>query len=78
VLTGVSPVAIVEYSIIFAILILPLTYLPLLMAAGDRTLMGKFANGRIANGLGWFFLILVSLAGLAAVPLLVLTHGGKA
>jgi len=78
VLTGASPVQVVEYCIVFGILILPLTYLPLLMAAGDDSLMGKFANGRVSNALGWFFLVLVTLAGLAAVPLMLLTHGGKA
>jgi Mn2+/Fe2+ NRAMP family transporter len=76
-LLGVNPVQVVEYSIVFSVLILPLTYLPLLMAAGDRRVMGAHANGRVANALGWFFLVLVSLAGLAALPLMVLTHGGK-
>jgi Mn2+/Fe2+ NRAMP family transporter len=77
-LTGVDPVQVVEYSIIFSVIILPLTYLPLLMAASDKTLMGTFANGWLAKTLGWFYLSLISLVALCAVPLLILSHGGKA
>jgi len=47
------------------------------MAAGDQRVMGTHANGRIANTLGWFFLVLVALAGALALPLMVLTRGGK-
>lgn len=77
-LLGVNPVAIVELSIVGAVVILPLTYLPLLMAAGDPTVMGSLKNGRIANTLGWIYLVLVTIAGLAALPLYVITHGGQA
>jgi len=76
-LTGVNPVEIVEYSIVFSVVILPLTYFPVLMVARDRRIMGRHANGALANTLGWFFLALISLAAVAAIPLLVLTHGGK-
>jgi Mn2+/Fe2+ NRAMP family transporter len=77
VITGVDPVEVVEYSIVFSVIVLPLTYLPLLMVAGDKDLMGPFANGRLAKALGWFYLILICVAALAAMPLLVITHGGK-
>jgi manganese transport protein len=77
ILLGVNPVQVVEYSIVFSVLILPLTYLPLLLAAGDQRVMGAHANGRLANVLGWFFLALVTLAGVAALPLMALTRGGK-
>jgi len=77
IVTGIDPVGIVEYSIIFSVVILPLTYLPILLVARDRTYMNFFANGRLANILGWFYLILITLAALAAIPLLIITHGGK-
>jgi Mn2+/Fe2+ NRAMP family transporter len=77
VLVGANPVEIVEISIVFSVLILPLTYLPLLMAAGDTRVMGAYANNRITNIAGWFYLALVTLAGLAALPLYVVTRGGK-
>ena len=75
--SGIDPVTIVEYAIVFSVVILPLTYFPLLLAAGDPKVMGEHANGWLARTLGWFFLGLTTLAGIAAIPLLVLTHGGK-
>jgi manganese transport protein len=77
ILTGVDPVSVVEYSIIFAVVVLPLTYWPILFAARDELSMGRHVNGWLANTLGWFFLTLITLAALAAIPLLILTHGGK-
>jgi len=77
VLTGVDPVEIVEYSIIFSIVILPLTYLPMLLAARDKDYMGPYANGWIAATLGWTYFALICIAALAAIPLLIVTHGGR-
>jgi manganese transport protein len=76
-LTGIDPVQLVEYSIVFSVVILPLTYLPVLAVARNKTVMGSFANGAVANVLGWFYLVVITLAALAAVPLLIITHGGK-
>jgi len=76
-LSGINPVSIVEYSIVFSVVILPFTYFPVLMAARDRRVMGEHANGPVANTLGWFYLLLITLAALAALPLLIITHGGR-
>jgi manganese transport protein len=75
--SGVDPVTIVEYSIVFSVVILPLTYFPLLLVAGDPRVMGRHVNGRLSSWLGWSYLVLVTITALAAIPLLVLTHGGK-
>jgi manganese transport protein len=75
--SGVDPVSVVEYSIVFAVVLLPLTYLPLLMFARDERLMLGYVNGPVANAFGWFYLGLVTLAALAAIPLLVWSHGGS-
>ena len=77
VLTGVDPVEVVEYSIIFAVVILPLTYYSIMKAGNDRQAMGSYVNGRLARVLGWAFFALITIAALAALPLLVITHGGK-
>ena len=77
ILTGVDPVSVVEYSIVFSVVILPLTYLPLLLVAGDRQIMGEYANGPVARVLGWIYMGLVTVAAVAAIPLLILTHGGE-
>jgi manganese transport protein len=77
VITGIDPVSIVEYSIIFSVIILPFTYFPVMLIAGDANVMGHFANGPLAKFLGWFYLIVITLAALCAVPLLIITHGGQ-
>ena len=77
ILSGLDPVDVVEYSIVFAVVTLPFTYFPLLVIAADRRVMKEHANGRIANTLGWSFLVITTLAALAALPLLVVTHGGQ-
>lgn len=77
VLTGIDPVQIVEYAIVFSVVILPLSYFPIFRVARDRRVMGAHANGRTMDALGGLFLVLATVAALAAIPLLVLTHGGK-
>ena len=77
IISGIDPIAVVQYSIVFAVVTLPFTYFPMLVIAADRRVMGEHANGRLANALGWLFLVLTTIAALAAVPLLVITHGGR-
>lgn len=77
VLTGVDPIRVVEYSIVFSVVILPLTYFPLMALSRDRDVMGVHVNGRLANTLGWFYFVLLCIVAAAAIPLLVLTHGGE-
>jgi Mn2+/Fe2+ NRAMP family transporter len=78
VLTGVDVMTLVEYAILFSILILPLTYLPLLLLSGDRKYMREYVNGPITKTLGWVYFALITAAALAAIPLFVLTSGGNA
>jgi manganese transport protein len=75
--TGIDPVKVVEYSIVFSVVVLPFSYFPVLMVARDPRIMGEHANGRLANGLGWFYLVAITLTAIAALPLFVLTHGGQ-
>jgi manganese transport protein len=77
VLTGIDPVQLVEYSVIFAVVVLPFTYYPVLRAGGDRKLMGRHTNPKVVQWLGWLFLALITVAALAAVPLMVVTHMGQ-
>lgn len=77
VMTGVDPLKVVEYSIVFSVVILPLTYLPLLLVADDKAVMGKHANGWVSRPLGWTWFALVCIAAVAAIPLLIATHGGN-
>jgi manganese transport protein len=77
VLTGVEPVQLAEYAVVTSILVLPLTYLPLLLLAGDRTYMRAHANGAVAKILGWGYYALIVVAAVAALPLYLLTSGGQ-
>lgn len=77
VLTGVDVMQLVEYAVLFSIVVLPLTYLPLLLLASDRHFMQEHRNGVIANWLGWIYFAVIVLAAVAAVPLFILTSGGQ-
>jgi manganese transport protein len=75
--TGVRPLALVNISIIFGMVVMPLTYYPILRAASDKDLMGKHVNSRFDSVIGAVFLVLIAIAAIAAIPVMVLTHGGK-
>jgi manganese transport protein len=77
IITGIDPVEVVEYSIIFAVVILPLTYYPLLIAANHKRSMKEHVNGRLSNTLGWLYFAIITIAALAAIPLMILSHSGK-
>jgi Mn2+/Fe2+ NRAMP family transporter len=77
VMTGYDPVKLTELSVIFSVVALPLTYLPILLVANDRTYMGAHANGRAANVLGVFYFVVIILIAVSAIPLLLLTNGGQ-
>lgn len=76
-ITGIKPLTLVDFSIVFGMVIMPFTYYPILTTASDRNVMGKHANGTTYNVVGWIFLALITLASLAAIPLMVLTGAGK-
>jgi manganese transport protein len=76
-LTTVDPILVTEYSVVFSALALPLTYLPILVVANDRTYLGRHVNGRLANLLGTAYLVVVVVASVAAIPLMVLTGAGS-
>jgi Mn2+/Fe2+ NRAMP family transporter len=77
VMSGIDPVQVVEYSIVFSVVVLPFTYFPVLVVARDKRIMGTHANGRLSNVLGWFYLLFISAAALAAIPLFLITHAGE-
>jgi Mn2+/Fe2+ NRAMP family transporter len=74
--SGINPVEITEYSVVFSVVALPLTYLPVLLIAGDRSFMSEHANGPIATALGWLYFVVIIVLALAAIPLLLATNGG--
>ena len=74
--TGIDPIQITEYSLVFTAVALPLTYLPVLVAANDRDYAGDHVNGRLSNGLGIAVLAVIMVAAIAAIPLMILTRMG--
>ena len=76
-LTTAHPIKVTEDSVVFSAVALPLTYLPILVVANDTRYMGAHVNGRLANVLGSFYLVVILIASLAAIPLMVLTKAGQ-
>jgi Mn2+/Fe2+ NRAMP family transporter len=74
--TRVDPILVTEISVVFSAVALPLTYFPILVVANDRDYMGEHVNGRLANGLGVVYLVLIVVAATAAIPLMVITGMG--
>jgi manganese transport protein len=77
VVTGVDPILVTELSVIFSVVALPLTYIPILLVANDRAYMGRYANGLVSNIFGVFYLVVVLVIALAAIPLLFLSNMGQ-
>jgi manganese transport protein len=77
VMTGVDPVQLTEFAVIFSAVALTMTYIPILLVANDRTYMREYRNGRLANTLGIIYLVVIMVIALAAVPLLILTNVGQ-
>jgi Mn2+/Fe2+ NRAMP family transporter len=76
-MTGIDPVMLTEYSVIFSVVALPLTYVPILLVANDKAYMGTYVNGKLANGFGFVYLVIIMIVALSAIPLMILTHGGQ-
>ena len=77
VVTGVDPILVTEVSVIFSVVALPLTYIPILLVANDRAYMGRYANGRLANVFGLAFLVIILVVAVAAIPLMIATNMGQ-
>ncbi len=76
-LTAVDPVKVTEYSVVFAAMALPLTYLPILIVANDPDYMGAAKNGAVRNFLALIYLGLLLVASIAAIPLMIVTRAGQ-
>jgi Mn2+/Fe2+ NRAMP family transporter len=76
-LTGIDPVQLTELSVVFSAIALPLTYLPILIVANDPEYMGVHVNGTMLNRVGVVYLVILTVASVAAIPLLVITGAGS-
>ena len=76
--TGVDPIQVTELSVVFSAVALPLTYFPILVVANDPDYMGDEVNGRVRNGFGVVYLVIIVVAAVAAIPLLLVSGMGSA
>jgi manganese transport protein len=76
-LWGMRPIQLVNISIIFAMVIMPLTYYPILRVAADKNVMGKHVNSRFDTIVGSAILVLITVAAIAAIPLMIITRSGQ-
>lgn len=77
ILSGIDPISLTEYAVIFSVVLMPLTYWPIFRMAQSRTVMGKYANKWFANGMGWLFFVIICIVSLAALPLMILSNRGQ-
>jgi Mn2+/Fe2+ NRAMP family transporter len=75
--TGIDPILVTEYSVVFSAIALPLTYLPILIVANDPGYMGKHVNGTATNAAATVYLVVILAASLAAIPLMIVTGAGQ-
>jgi len=75
-LSGIDPVMVTEFSVVFSAVALPLTYFPILVVANDPQYLGDQTNGRVMNFFALIYLVIVMVAAVAAIPLMILTRMG--
>jgi manganese transport protein len=76
-LSGFDPLKLVNISVIFGMVVMPLTYFPIMRVAMDDGIMKRHVNSRADTAIGMLFLVLITLAALAAIPLMILTDSGR-
>jgi manganese transport protein len=74
--TGLDPIRITILSMVFAVMALPFTFLPMLLVANDSAYMGERTNGIAGNALGVVYLTVLLIGAVVAIPLLIITGGG--
>jgi manganese transport protein len=75
-LTTINPITVTIVAVVCSASLLPFLFLPVLLVANDRELMGEMSNGRLSNAVGVFTLGFSCLVAVLAFPLLILTKGG--
>jgi Mn2+/Fe2+ NRAMP family transporter len=75
--TGIDPIMVTEYSVVFSAIALPLTYLPILIVANDAQYMGEETNGKVTNMFASVYLVIILAASLSAIPLMIVTGAGS-
>lgn len=77
-LTTVNPITVTIYAVTFSAMLLPFAFLPVLLVANDREVMGDLVNGRLSNTIGVAVLAISVAVSALVLPLLVLSKAGGA
>jgi Mn2+/Fe2+ NRAMP family transporter len=77
ILAGFDPLKLVNISVVFGMVVMPLTYFPIMRAAMDKGIMKRHVNSQADTVVGILFLVLITLAALAAIPLMIVTNSGQ-
>ena len=75
--TGVRPLQLVNVSVVFATIVMPFTYYPILRCASDREIMGKHVNSKSDTIMAMFFLVVIVATAVAIIPLTIMTNSGR-
>jgi len=75
--SGVRPLQLVNISVVFGMVIMPFTYYPILRVAADPNIMGQHVNSKPLTVVASLFLILITAAAIAAIPLMQATNSGQ-
>ena len=76
-MTGYDPVKLTEYSVIFSVVALPLTFLPILLVANDPSYMGRTEREALERRSASSYFVLILVIAVSAIPLMLLTNGGQ-
>jgi Mn2+/Fe2+ NRAMP family transporter len=75
--SGFDPLKLVNISVVFGMVVMPLTYYPILRIAMDSGIMKRHVNSHADTAIGVLFLVLITAAAVAAIPLMLMTNSGQ-
>lgn len=76
-LLGFNPLNLVEYAVIFSVVILPFTYYAIFKVATDKKIMGKYRTKTFGSILSWIYLVIILIIAVTAIPLMITSHMGQ-
>ncbi|HEY5442763.1 MAG TPA: Nramp family divalent metal transporter [Candidatus Saccharimonadales bacterium] len=64
---GLNPIKALIYSAVLNGVVAPIILVLILLIAGNRRIMGEWANGKLSSSLGWALTLLMTVSGVAAI-----------
>jgi NRAMP (natural resistance-associated macrophage protein)-like metal ion transporter len=64
---GLNPIKVLIYSAVANGIVAPLVLLPIVIISSNKKIMGEWVNKPITKILGWIVIVIMSLAGIAAI-----------